>query len=156
RWREVGDIATLTLTQPVYSTRSRLRVRLHRTWLVAFWTFVTARHAATPLFGPILVSVVFSLLAMPASILGNEAALRFGRHRALTLMMLASAAVAIAIGLSVEAPPTLLLALLLLYAFTVAADSGALTSRMAMRAMARDKGATMAMHTTIGFGLSGL
>ncbi len=125
-----------------------------RTWLVAFWTFVTARHGATPWFGPVVVSVVFSLLAMPASILGNEAALRFGRHRALTLLMIASAAVAVAIGLAVQAPPALLLTLLLLYAFTVPADSGALTSGMAMSAEAPHRGATMAMHTTIGFGLS--
>ncbi len=126
-----------------------------RTWLVAFWSFVTARHAA-PLFGPIVVSVVFSLLAMPASILGNEAALRFGRHLALTLLMIASAVVAVAIGLSVRASPTLLLMLMLLYAFTVPADSGALTSGMAMSAEAPYKGATMAMHTTVGFGLSAL
>jgi len=91
---------------------------------------------------------------MPASILGNEAALRYGRHRALTLLMFGSAAVAIAIGLSVAASPFLLLALLLLYALTVPADSGALTSGMAMSAEPSLKGATMAVHTTVGFGLS--
>src|SRR5882672_6958373 len=52
-----------------------------RTWVVAFWTFVAARHADSSVLGPVAVSVIFSLLAMPASILGNEAALRFGRHR---------------------------------------------------------------------------
>jgi hypothetical protein len=69
--------------------------------LVAFWSFVTARQGGATIFGPIVVSVVFSLLSMPASILGNEAALRFGRHRARTVLMLASAVVAVAIGLSV-------------------------------------------------------
>jgi hypothetical protein len=93
---------------------------------------------------------------MPASILGNEAALRFGRHRALTVLMIGSACVALAIGLSIEAPPLLLLVLLLLYAFTVPADSGALTSGMTMSAVPSHKGATMAMHTTVGFGLSAL
>jgi predicted MFS family arabinose efflux permease len=126
-----------------------------RTWIVAFWTFVAARHSTT-LVGPIVVSVIFSLLAMPASILGNEAALRFGRHRALTVLMIASAGVAIAIGLLTEASPLLLLALLLLYALTVPADSGALTSGMTMSAIPSHKGATMAMHTTVGFGLSAL
>jgi predicted MFS family arabinose efflux permease len=125
-----------------------------RTWLVAFWTFVAAQHANAPLFGPVAVSVLFSLLAMPASILGNEAALRFGRHRTLTMLMIASGAVAVAIGFSVQATPALLLMLLLVYAFTVPADSGPLTSGMAMSAEASHKGATMAMHTTVGFGLS--
>jgi hypothetical protein len=127
-----------------------------RTWLVAFWSFVAARSGGATVFGPIVVSVVFSLLSMPASILGNEAALRFGRHRALTAMMIASAAVAVAIGLSVQASPALLLVLLLLYAVTVPSDSGALTSGMAMSAAPALMGATMAMHTTVGFGLSAL
>lgn len=127
-----------------------------RTWIVAFWTFVAVQHGESTLLGPVAVSVIFSLIAMPASILGNEAALRMGRHRALTLLMMASAIVALTIGAAVSAPPLLLLVLLLLYAFTVPADSGALTSGMAMSAAASHKGATMAMHTTIGFGLSAL
>lgn len=127
-----------------------------RTWLVAFWTFVAARHAGATYFGPVTVSVVFSVLAMPASILGNEAALRFGRQRALTVLMIISAAVALAIGLAVQAPPALLLILLLAYAFAVPADSGALTSGMTMSAVAANRGATMALHTTVGFGLSAL
>jgi predicted MFS family arabinose efflux permease len=127
-----------------------------RTWIVAFWSFVAARHAGAAWVGPVAVSVVFSLIAMPASILGNEAALRFGRHRTLTVLMILSAAVAVALGLSIETSPVLLLVLLLLYAFTVPADSGALTSGMTMNAAPSHKGATMAMHTTVGFGLSAL
>src|SRR6516165_2912344 len=127
-----------------------------RTWIVAFWTFVAAQHMGASVFGPIAVSVVFSLLSMPASILGNEAALRFGRHRTITALMITSAGVAAAIGLSVQAAPALLLVLLFLYALTVPADSGALTSGMAMSAVPSLKGATMAMHTTVGFGLSAL
>jgi predicted MFS family arabinose efflux permease len=125
-----------------------------RTWLVAFWAFVVARHPDALPFGPIAVSVAFAILAMPASILGNEAALRFGRHRALNVLMVASAAVAVAIGFSVQASPLLLLVLLMLYGLTVPADSGALTSGMAMNAETSHRGATMAMHSTVGFGLS--
>jgi predicted MFS family arabinose efflux permease len=127
-----------------------------RTWVVAFWTFVAAQQPGSVPLGPVAVSVIFSLLAMPASIFGNEAALRFGRHRALTVLMLVSAGVAIAIGFSVQVSPLLLLALLLLYALTVPSDSGALTSGMTMSAVPSHKGATMAMHTTVGFGLSAL
>jgi MFS family permease len=106
-----------------------------RTWVVAFWTFIAAQHPGSALLGPVAVSVIFSLLAMPASILGNEAALRFGRHRALIVLMIASAAAALATGLSVGTSPLLLLVLLLIYAFTVPADSGALTSGMSLSAV---------------------
>ena len=125
-----------------------------RTWIVAFWTFVVARQSDNAWFSPLTVSVVFSLLAMPSSILGNEVAMRFGRYRALTVLMLASALVATGIAFSVTAPPIVLVALLLAYAFTVPSDSGALTSGMTMSAVPSHKGATMALHTTIGFGLS--
>jgi predicted MFS family arabinose efflux permease len=125
-----------------------------RTWVVAFWTFVVSQHGGAAPLGPVAVSVTFAVLSMPASILGNEAALRFGRHRTLTALMIASAVVAVAIGLSVEAAPLLLLVLLLIYGLTVPADSGALTSGMAMSADPANRGATMAMHSTVGFGLS--
>ena len=127
-----------------------------RTWLVAFWTFVVLAKGQPHLFTPIVVSVVFSLLAMPASIFGNELALRFGRHRAITFVMISSAAVALLIGFFADGSPWLLLPLLLVYAFTVPADSGALTSGMTMAADPRFRGATMAMHSTVGFTLSAL
>jgi hypothetical protein len=51
-----------------------------RTWIVAFWTFVVARNDGGALLGPIAVSVLVTLLSLPASILGNEASIRFGRR----------------------------------------------------------------------------
>src|SRR5262249_32481793 len=55
-----------------------------RTWIVAFWAFVVAQSNDGAFVGPITVSVIVTLLSLPASVLGNEAALRFGRHRAIT------------------------------------------------------------------------
>jgi predicted MFS family arabinose efflux permease len=127
-----------------------------RTWIVGFWTFVAARNSDAPILTPIVVSVLFSLLAMPASILGNEFALRVGRHRAITIMMISSAAVALLIGALADKSPWLLLPLILVYAITVPADSGALTSGMSMAADPHYRGATMAVHSTVGFSLSAL
>lgn len=127
-----------------------------RTWIVAFWTFVIASHGQPSVLTPLIVSFVFSILAMPASILGNELALKLGRHRAITLVMFASAAVALLIGVMSDKSPWLLLPLLLVYAVTVPADSGALTSGMTMAADPENRGATMAMHSTVGFSLSAL
>jgi predicted MFS family arabinose efflux permease len=127
-----------------------------RTWLVAFWTFIVVRNGSVSIFTPVLVSVVFSVLAMPASILGNELALKFGRHRAITAVMFSSAFVALMIGAFADKSPWLLLPLLLAYALTVPADSGALTSGMSMAADPSYRGATMAVHSTVGFSLSAL
>src|SRR5262247_2393625 len=127
-----------------------------RTWIVGFWSFVVARSDGSALLGPVAVSVLFTIVSLPASVLGNEAALRYGRHRAITVVMFGSAAVALAIGLSAGASPLLLLALVLIYGVTVPADSGALTSGTAASATPTHRGATLALHTTVGFGLSAL
>ncbi len=127
-----------------------------RTWIVAFWTFVAAKNADAAFLTPIVVSVIFSFIAMPSSVLGNELALRIGRHRALTIIMIASAVIAVLIGLCAGLSPWLLLPLIVLYSITVPADSGALTSGMAMAANPDNRGATMALHSTIGFGISAL
>jgi MFS family permease len=127
-----------------------------RTWLVAFWTYVAARHGPASMFDPITVSVIVTVLAMPASIGGNELALRFGRHRAISVIQVLSALVALTIGLCAGASPAVLLALILLYALTVPADSGSLTAGMSASAEVQFKGATMAMHSMVGFALSAL
>jgi hypothetical protein len=106
--------------------------------------------------GPITVSVIVTLLSLPASILGNEAALRFGRHRAISVVMIASAGVALAIGLNAGSSSLLLLPLILIYGVTIPADSGALTSGTTASAIPTYRGATLALHSTVGFGLSAL
>jgi MFS family permease len=126
-----------------------------RTWIVAFWTYVAARHGGEALLDPMAVSVIATVLAMPSSIIGNEAAIRFGRHRAIVLFMSIAGIVAVLIGAAAAtAAPVVLLALLFVYAIAIPADSGALTSGMTLSAQPEFRGATMAMHSTIGFGLS--
>jgi MFS family permease len=126
-----------------------------RTWIVAFWTYVVARNGGSALLEPITVSVIAAVLAMPSSIIGNETAIRFGRHRAIVLFMCIAGIVATLIGISASAAPAVLLALLFVYAIAIPADSGALTSGMTLSAKPEYRGATMAMHSTVGFGLSG-
>ena len=106
--------------------------------------------------GAVSVSVIVTLLSLPASVLGNEAALRYGRHRAITIVMVSSAVVALVIGFNTTASPLFLLPLVFLYGLTVPADSGALTSGTSASATPTHVGATLALHSTIGFGLSAL
>ena len=127
-----------------------------RTWIVPFWTGIVARHGGESTLSPVAVSVLVSLIAFPASILGNEGALWLGRRRLIVGVMLGSALVAFSVAAMVTGPVSLLLALLLLYSVTLQGDSGALTSGMAMSASDADRGATMALHSMIGFGMAAL
>jgi MFS family permease len=125
-----------------------------RTWIVAFWTYVAARNGGMALLEPIYVSFIAAVLAMPSSVIGNEVAIRFGRHRAIAAFMCIAGIVATLLGFSAGAAPAVLLALLFLYAIAIPADSGALTSGMTLSAQPEYRGATMALHSTVGFGLS--
>jgi MFS family permease len=122
-----------------------------RTWLVAFMTFAAARQAAAPGEATITaMATVILLLGLPASVLGNEAATRFGRRRMLTLFMLLSAGLAAAIGFTAALPFWLTVAVLCLYGTTVMLDSASLTVGTVNAADPARRGATMAVHTTLG------
>jgi len=127
-----------------------------RTWLVAFWTFVISRHQGGSLPDAMTVSFLASLLAMPASILGNELSLRFGRARAISWIQVISALTALSIGVLAGGSAWVILVLIFIYAVTVPADSGSLTAGMMSYAHPQFKGLTLAMHSTVGFGLSAL
>lgn len=127
-----------------------------RTWLVAFWTFVISRHQGDSLPNAMTVSFLASLLAMPASILGNELSLRFGRASAISWIQLISALTALSIGVLAGGSAWVILVLILVYAVTVLADSGSLTAGMMSYAQPQFKGLTLAMHSTVGFALSAL
>ena len=127
-----------------------------RTWLVAFWTFVISRHQGDSLPDAMTVSFLASLLAMPASILGNELSLRFGRASAISWIQVISALTALSIGVLAGGSAWVILVLIFIYAVTVPADSGSLTAGMMSYAQPQFKGLTLAMHSTVGFALSAL
>jgi MFS family permease len=113
-----------------------------------------AHQGAPSWLTPVVISFCFAIISMPASILGNEAAIKFGRHRAISVVMIASACFALIIGFNATAPAWILALLLVAYGFTVPADSGALTAGMSAAATPEHRGATLALHSTVGFGLS--
>jgi MFS family permease len=80
--------------------------------------------------------------------------IRYGRRRAIVCFVGIIGAIAKLLAFTVDADPRMLLALLLLYSLAIPADSGALTSGMSASAQPQYRGATMALHSTVGFGLS--
>ena len=124
-----------------------------RTWLVAFLAFAAGLQGAD-LFGlrPTQLATILLLLHLPAAILGNEAALRFGRRRAITATMLLSAVLACTLGFLAPVAPWLLVLVCVVYSFLVIADSAAITAGAVAAAEPARRGATMAVHTMLGFG----
>ena len=124
-----------------------------RTWLVAFLAFAAGLQGAELLgLRPTQLATILLLLHLPAAILGNEAALRFGRRRAITATMLLSALLACGLGFLAPAAPWLLLLACAVYSVLVIADSAAITAGAVAAAEPARRGATMAVHTMLGFG----
>jgi MFS family permease len=123
-----------------------------RGWVVTFLTFVAARRpGAWTALAPATVASVMALLGVWASVWGNELAIRFGRRRFILGTMLTSGALAAVIGFSAALPYAGAALLVLLYAMLIWSDSSSLTAGSAGSAAPGQRGATLAVHSTLGY-----
>src|SRR5215468_6319204 len=123
-----------------------------RAWLVAFLTFCVARDPASPgSLTPASLSAAILVLGLPASVLGNELALRLGRRRVIAAIMLLSALTSLFVGASALLPLIGTLLACALYSMTITGESASLTAGAVAAAAADSRGATMAVHTLLGF-----
>lgn len=121
-----------------------------RSWMVAFLVF--AQGAASWSIGPIAIVAMINMLSPVASILGNETALRIGRARLIRTGMAISAVVTCLLGFQAGLPVAALAALVAIHIMLVMVDSSALTAGLVAAADERERGAAMALHSTLGFG----
>ncbi|NQU73045.1 MAG: MFS transporter, partial [Rhodospirillales bacterium] len=80
-----------------------------------------------------------------------ELAMRFGRIRIAVIIGLISAAMGCAIGFSASLAPIVVIVLFVLYNIANYADSSAITAGSVGAALPGRMGATMAMHSLMGF-----
>jgi MFS family permease len=124
-----------------------------RGWVVTFLTFVAAQQQTsvwTPL-APATVASIMGLLGVWASVWGNELSIRFGRRRFILGTMLTSAGFAAVIGFGAALPYAAAAALVLMYAMLIWSDSSSLTAGSAGSAEPGRRGATLAVHSTLGY-----
>jgi MFS family permease len=124
-----------------------------RGWITAFLIYAAAGSGDSGAVAN-AVAAGLTLLGVPASVIGNEMSLRFGRRRVIVAVMVVSAAAAVALGFSARQPYWLVVALAVIYSLAITADSGSLTSGTVAVAEPAYMGATMALHSTLGFGIS--
>ncbi len=125
-----------------------------RSWLVTFLVFAQAQQPAGSVglgWSATWLAGLVTLLGLPASVLGNEASVRFGRRRVVTAVMLVSAVTACLVAAAPLGSFVLAVGLCLLYGVTVSADSASITAGAVAAAAAGQRGATMAVHSFIGF-----
>jgi MFS family permease len=123
-----------------------------RSWIVTFLFFVQGMQTETTIaMTATQLAAIINLAGLPASVLGNELAVKIGRERAITLLMIVSSVVGLSLGFIATLPFWLLLVFCILYSMTILGDSAAITAGVIGAAPEGYKGATMAVHTCIGF-----
>lgn len=123
-----------------------------RTWIVAYLVYAEKLHSmAVGFAGPAIIAAVLTLIGVPSSVYGNELAIRFGRLRVICLTMIVSAMLCAVIGLSAEISYGAAALFCILYGAVIIFDSGSLTAGALGNAKRGYRGATMAVHSTLGF-----
>jgi MFS family permease len=133
-------------------TAHTLELFASRSWIVAFFAFCTIATGETFFLAATTLSGVINFFGVPASILGNEIALRVGRQKWVCIVMLTSAVMGIALASSTGQSWWLIIALAVGHTVFIMADSATLTAGLVISAQENMKGVAMGLHSLMGFG----
>ena len=153
RWKKVLEVKEALAYMLGYAAHT-LELFASRAWLVAFFTYcasIAAPENAFPLSATLIATLV-NLIGVPASILGNEMALRIGRHRWVYWVMIGSAISGIALGFAVGMHWSIIVAIALIHSIFIMADSATLTAGLVISVPQTIKGTAMGLHSVMGFG----
>lgn len=130
-----------------------LEMNALRGWGVVFLGYVAASTGAggDTVLSPAWVATALGLIGTAASVLGNETAIRFGRRRLIVGAMLFSIMLAVAVGTIGQYSYALAALLLTLYGLFIWLDSSSLTAGAAGTADPAKRGATLAVHSMLGY-----
>ena len=121
-----------------------------RSWIVAYLAFALTGLDSGNIH-PSLIVFVSVLLSMPASVIGNELSMRFGRTLTVNSIMGLSAVFAFLVGNSVGITSPFLIAIILVYGCFVTGESASITTGAIESATEDSRGVTLAVHSSIGF-----
>lgn len=149
--------------RPVFANRSAMAYALcymvHtwemsalRGWVVAFLAFTAAQGGgASQMLSPTAVASALGLVGVWSSVAGNELSRRLGRGRFINATMWLTMAAAAGIGFAAALPYPVTAILVILYAALIWADSSSLTAGASGTALPGQRGATLAVHSTLGY-----
>ena len=133
-------------------TAHTLELFASRSWIVAFFAFCAVASGEDFFLAATTLAGVINFFGVPASILGNEIALKVGRQKWVCIVMLTSAVLGIAFACSTGQSWWLIVALAIGHAIFIMADSSTLTAGLVISAQENIKGAAMGLHSLMGFG----
>jgi len=150
--------------RPVFANRAALRFILGytghtwelfamRSWLVAFLIYAQGVHGESPnISRASWIAMMIVLVSTASSIYGAEAASRSDRGAVIGRVMVLSVIAAAVTGFSAPLPIAAVVMLCLIYHLLIMADSAALTGGAVATSLPGQRGATLAVHSILGFG----
>ena len=124
----------------------------YRAWIVAFLLFAAAASDTAVTRESVAgFAALFSLLGMPASLLGAHLSLRRERKQTISIVMVLSVIAGTMPGFIGSLPFIIVLLVEGLYSVLIMSDSAALTGGVVAAAREGERGATLAMHSVFGF-----
>jgi MFS family permease len=123
-----------------------------RSWMVAFIAYAVSLQAyPTPFMAPTTVMAVAGIFGMIASILFGELAVKFGRRRIVSIVMMISGLFGLSLGFLVDVPFPVLICLCIGYTIFFQGDSAAIHAGVITAADPDRRGGTMALQSLAGF-----
>jgi len=123
-----------------------------RGWGVAFLAYVAASTGASAnVLSPATTLTLLGLMGTFASLAGNEAAIYFGRRTLISAAMIGSVALAALLALFGAQSYLLAVVLMVIYGVAIWLDSSSLTAGTAGTAEPSRRGATLAVHSSLGY-----
>ena len=123
----------------------------NRVWIVTFLVFAEASQPGNFFIPVTWLATFVALIGVPASMFSGEMVGRFGREIVIRTAMVVSVIVGFAVAFTTTGPLWLIAALALAYGMTGYADPGPSTSGTVAAAEPDVRGATMALHASVGF-----
>ena len=125
-----------------------------RSWMVAFMFFSLSLQPQINLkLSPQSLVTLILLAGVPASIIGNEGALYWGRRRFITIVMLISGIIGCLIGFAASLTFIVVAGFCFAYWIAIMTDSGSLTAGLVAAAKSEEAGRTMALYSFIGLSM---
>jgi len=122
-------------------------------WAVAFLAFIAMQgEAADVWLPPTAIATLVVLFGVLASLAGNEISIRFGRQRLVKIAMGATIVLASTIGFLGMSSYLAASLFILIYTVFIWLDSSSLTAGSAASADPSRRGATLAIHSMLGYG----
>lgn len=125
----------------------------NRIWVVAFFAWLAGAGRGDAFASPVVIATLVALLGVPVAMAVGEVAARRNRRRVLGWVHMAAFASGIALVVSplTSLSPNVVAVLAILYGMAIYADTGAVSAGTVATADPALRGATMAVHATIGF-----